>query len=188
VYNRERAFENYLIAARASVEMAQSDLEAVAALQALKAHFVRIKPIRHVPMPLSVQAKLPGIGDLHYANGYHAYWDQRYTVALESFSSAIEDNPYEPLYWYYRALTRKRLSQQANADEDAYAGAFWEHQRTLAERGQPIVISLSYISQKLERVQGIDRLWLEAFRRSAKPRPVRSKDPRLSLEATEISQ
>lgn len=180
VYNRDKALQDYTVASRVAIQSAKNDLEAVASLKKLKTLFARIKPISPVPLPVPLSHQLTSET---YATGYHAYWEGDFGRALEAFNVAIEVNPHEPIHWYYRALTWKRRNEQERAEQDAHAGAFWEHQSALAKRDGGAIFSLSYIGSQLERVQGSERLWLEAFRRSAKPRPSSLSIPPLPLES-----
>lgn len=90
----------------------------------------------------------------HFVRGYHAFWRRDYTAALHSFDNAVQCNPRESAYWYYRALTFKQMGNESRAQADALLGAKVEK---LSRVHRPL-------GALFTRVQGDSRLWIETFR------------------------
>jgi len=78
------------------------------------------------------------------------YFGCQLDEALKELNEAIRLRPEEPLYWYYRALTYKRLGREAEADRDARVAA------SLRRAGK----SRKDLATELERIQGPLRVWL----------------------------
>lgn len=85
--------------------------------------FVRMKEVMDrqylFPAPPRQIAAAPN----YYGAGYHAFWRGDFKAALRNFSDAVDLAPREPLYWYYRALTYKKLGDERNAVHDVRIGA-----------------------------------------------------------------
>lgn len=96
----------------------------------------------------------------HYGHGMHSFWAGCYEDAEKSFTNAISLAPGNPLYWYMRALTRRRVGNEEAAKHDALLGTAAER-RACYERGN---VSAD-INRELRRLQGSDRIWLEDRRR-----------------------
>ena len=96
----------------------------------------------------------------HYGHGMHSFWAGRYVEADESFADAISLAPSNPLYWYMRAVTRRRLGNEGAAKHDALLGAAAERKACSRRDGASLDIN-----RGLRRLQGSDRIWLEDYRR-----------------------
>lgn len=96
----------------------------------------------------------------HYGHGVHLFWAGRYAEADRAFASAISLAPENPLYWYMRAVTRRRLGSEDAASHDALLGAAAEHKACSRRDGTSLDIN-----RDLRRLQGSDRIWLEDHRR-----------------------
>jgi len=109
----------------------------------------------------------------HYGKGVHAFRSGDYQEALGHFNNAISFDPNRAVYWYYRSITHRRLSDEAEAIYDVLYGAYIER------RQEPVAVSreqmrrLPYIlgndsralTRSLRYIQGNDRVWLRSFRR-----------------------
>jgi len=95
----------------------------------------------------------------HYGRGMHEFWAGRYVEAERAFTNAIMLAPQNPLFWYMRAVARRRQGNDTGAQHDVLLGATAERRRCVRS-----FASVSYISRDLSRLQGPDRLWLEEHR------------------------
>lgn len=93
----------------------------------------------------------------HFDSGYHAFWQGDLETARLHFDSALQLQPDEALYWYYRALTWKRLGDAEKAQHDALYGAYME--RHCGSRWYRAAVGAH-----LTRLQGELRRWLEEYR------------------------
>lgn len=104
----------------------------------------------------------------HYAQGYHCFWRGDLASAVQHFDNAIQLGPDAALFYYYRALTYKRLGKDHLAQGDVVAGVHLEHRLYDPTRAEtpdsPQHSPDVHISTQLERVQGPLRLWLEDYR------------------------
>ena len=96
----------------------------------------------------------------HYGQGSHAFWSGRHAEAEKAFSDAISLAPGNALYWYMRAISRRRLGDEVGAEHDALLGAAAERRACARHVGVP-----ADINRQLRRLQGEDRIWLERHRR-----------------------
>lgn len=96
----------------------------------------------------------------YWALGTTDFFRSRYAEALPRFVNAVQLDPGNPLYWYYRSLTYLGLSQEREAVHDAKVGAALE--RRLRESLD--IETLRNLGSRLERIQGPRRTWLEGFR------------------------
>ncbi len=96
----------------------------------------------------------------HYGHGMHSFWAGRYVEAEKAFANAISLAPDNPLYWYMRAVTRRRLGSEDAARHDALLGVAAERKACLRRDGASLDIN-----RELRRLQGSDRIWLENHRR-----------------------
>lgn len=96
----------------------------------------------------------------HYGHGMHLFWAGHYVDADKAFTNAISLAPNNPLYWYMRAVTRRRLGSEDAARHDALLGVAAERKACLRRDGASLDIN-----RDLRRLQGSDRLWLENHRR-----------------------
>lgn len=182
VHNSQKAFEDYLEAARIALEGAASEDELVARSLYVLRLYETIERVSPEPPYLSISepAFSQGGGE-HFALAYTSFWNGRYEEAVSALDTALSVNPYEPVYSYYRALSKLRLGDKEGAEHDAKVGAFWEHQVRAAGQGHFVVIGSGYIGNGLERVQGEWRFWLESHRFLALNKDYslqRSHDPR----------
>jgi tetratricopeptide (TPR) repeat protein len=92
----------------------------------------------------------------HYSRGNSSYFTGDLQEALDRFDSAVQLAPDQPLYWYFRALTHRRLGDQQRAQYDALMGAFFERECPPWQRRS--------LHGALTRVQGEMRTWLESYR------------------------
>ena len=96
----------------------------------------------------------------HYGHGIHSFWAGRYVEAEKAFANAISLAPNNPLYWYMRSVTRRRLGNEQTANHDALLGVAAERKACLRRDG------VSHdINSEFKRLQGSDRIWLENHRR-----------------------
>ncbi len=96
----------------------------------------------------------------HYGHGMHCFWQGHYVEAQKAFSNAISLAPGNPLYWYMRAVTHRRLGSEERAQHDALLGASAERKACLRRDSASLDIN-----RELRRLQGNDRIWLENQRR-----------------------
>jgi hypothetical protein len=96
----------------------------------------------------------------HYGHGVHSFWKGHYFEAQKAFSNAISLAPGNPLYWYMRAVTHRRLGNEDAAQHDALLGASAERKACLRRDSASMDIN-----RELKRLQGDDRIWLENQRR-----------------------
>ena len=96
----------------------------------------------------------------HYGHGMHSFWEGQYVEAEKAFADAISLAPGNPLYWYMRAVTHRRLGNEEAAMHDALLGASAERKACLRRDGASLDIN-----RELRRLQGNDRIWLESQRR-----------------------
>ena len=91
----------------------------------------------------------------HYKLGYTAYFMREYEKCLVHFSNSVAMDPQKPHYWYFRALAHRGLGNDQQAQHDALLGASFERQ---------LPADAVSMNQRLFRVQGPARTWLEKFR------------------------
>lgn len=96
----------------------------------------------------------------HYGQGMHLFWAGCHEEAEKAFTNAISLAPGNPLYWYMRAVTRRRMGDEDAAKHDVLLGTAAER-RACSEREY---VSAD-INRELRRLQGSDRIWLEDRRR-----------------------
>jgi tetratricopeptide (TPR) repeat protein len=101
--------------------------------------------LRKMPRPY-----FPVDADKLYYLGRSFYFQGDCERALKELNEAIRLRPDEPLYWYYRALTYRRLGKNDEATRDARVAA------SLRRAGK----SRKDIARELERIQGAPRVWL----------------------------
>jgi tetratricopeptide (TPR) repeat protein len=95
----------------------------------------------------------------HYGRGVHLFWSGVYSDAEKAFTNALLLAPDNPLYWYMRALTHRKLGKDTAAEHDVLLGVAAE---TKARQRNPRIPSVT--NYQLRRVQGPDRTWLENHR------------------------
>lgn len=123
-------------------------------LQSYARHFATLTQVLEdydkTPVPY-----VPGLASKHYGHGITAYFDGDVSRAITHFNDAIQLEPNEPLYRYFRAIAYKRLGDDTRAQHDALLGAQIE---------KKLGYQLSF-SGGFSRVQGDLRRWLESIRR-----------------------
>ena len=97
-----------------------------------------------------------GRSNAHFSVGMQNYYDGDLTSANWHFTNAIALENDVALYWYFRALTSKRLGDDLRAKHDVLIGTHVESRYGDSERDR--------VAQGLTRVQGDLRLWLERYR------------------------
>jgi hypothetical protein len=97
-----------------------------------------------------------GDAEAQYRAGFEAFYQGQLEAALRHFDSAVQFMPEDKVYWYYRALTNKRLNHEAEAERDITIAVFQE--RSVA-RDQP-----KWWLGQFTRVQGPLRNWMESYR------------------------
>ena len=97
------------------------------------------------------------LGEL-YGQGVHSYFARNYTAAHRKFSEAIKRGSRDPRCSYFRALIYLKLGRPEDAEKDFRIGA------------QDEMTANTYyaVGQSLERIQGVNRLRLERYRRQAR--------------------
>lgn len=90
----------------------------------------------------------------HFGVGCRLFWNHALQEAESHFENAITLDPQEPVYWYFRGLTRRQLGNPTGSQHDALIGAFLERSRYR---------DLD-IGRALRRVQGAERAWLDRYR------------------------
>src|SRR5205807_9528790 len=93
-----------------------------------------------------------------YSRGYHAYWEHKYTEALEYLDAAVRLAPRNVLAWYYKGLTEEALGDAPACQESLKRGA--EVQRKYPSND-------AAIRTALERVQGRQRQLINEALRGA---------------------
>ena len=109
---------------------------------------------RSLDRPKSVY---PGAARAHYGSGHSALGANDFQTAVDHFTRAIQLDANTPEFYYFRAIALKNLGNESEAAFDAQRGAQLESTRTDSYRAD--------IARELRRVQGKQRLWLEAHRR-----------------------
>lgn len=113
--------------------------------------------LQNIPVPAQGGEILPQIAArAHFDQGYRSFFGGQLVEAVDRFDSAVQLAPDQPLYWYFRALTHKRLGDEPRAQHDALMGASFERQLVSFRRLD--------LNKDLTRVQGSMRTWLETFR------------------------
>lgn len=144
--SNEEALRDFVTAFRLSLEFGED-------LQSYSRHFSTLAQVLDsydkVPRP-----PVPGLASSHYGRGINAYFDGDLASALSHFNDAVQLDPNEPVFRYFRAITYKRLGDDSRARHDALFGADLEERFTY---------KLS-LGSGFTRVQGDLRRWLEGFR------------------------
>lgn len=145
VNNHDSAMRDYLRAAQLSIERGES-------LQSQAGYFNKLYEaldrLDQAPSPAVI-----GSSKSHFGRGAHAFWRGDLRTALMHFEDAVQLEPVDPLNWYYRALTYKRLGYARRAQHDALMAARLE-----------VTGDNRRIAAGLIRIQGPLRLWLEEYR------------------------
>jgi tetratricopeptide (TPR) repeat protein len=142
VGNHEEALADQLRAVELLYKGKPSLLEQTRYLKRMQNTLARL---RKMPRPY-----YPAEADKLYYLGRSLFFGCQLTEALKELNEAIRLRPDEPLYWYYRALTHKRLGKETEAVRDARVAA------SLRRAGK----SKKDIPLELERIQGSIRIWL----------------------------
>jgi len=99
--------------------------------------------------------RFPGDASAHFEAGYELYHSGRLFEALPQFDAAIQLDPENKSYWYYRALTNKQLLNDLAAERDVIVAVYLER----TEYGGPRRWTALFT-----RVQGPLRNWMESYR------------------------
>jgi len=111
-----------------------------------------------IPVPKKgAQPDLSVFARQHYSHGYSLFFSGQLQEALDRFDNAVQLAPDQPRYWYFRALTQRRLGDDQRAQHDVLMGAYFERQFVSWRRRS--------LDHAFFRVQGEKRMWLESFRR-----------------------
>lgn len=100
----------------------------------------------------------------HWETGRNAWIHADLRLSIREFSDAIALNPERPLYWYERAMTYRLIGAHDEAARDARIGVYHEQKLRREDRRHPWVRELP---DRLERIQGPRRFWLEEYRRGS---------------------
>lgn len=142
----EAALRDYLTAVELAVA-SERDLAAYATY--FQTLHQALENVDRAPKPPAL-----GLARHHYAAGVHAFWRDDLPAALRHFDNAVQLDPGEPLYWYYRAAAHQRLGSARRARHDALIGAHLEWRDGLPDD----------FGAALARLQGPLRQWLERHR------------------------
>lgn len=153
VGNHDQALRDYLTATQLAID---SEVE----LATYSSYFLRLhEALKH----FDSEPKSPFEGGNphflaldHYSQGFSAFWRGDMPKALREFDDAIQLNPKDPIYWYYRALAHRQSGDGRRAQHDALIGAALERER------------LTDCDAGLSRVQGHNRSWLQGMRRGGR--------------------
>ena len=147
--SNDEALRDYMTAFRLSLESGQD-------LQSYSQHFFTLYQVLDnydkIPRP-----PVAGNSHSHYGRGTIAYFEGDLQRALGHLNDAVQLDPKEPVYRYFRAVIFKRLGDDRRAQHDALFGAHLEEQAAYT-------VSLG---GAFTRVQGDIRLWLENYRRGS---------------------
>jgi len=91
----------------------------------------------------------------HFQLGYTAFFMNDYEKSRMHFTNCVTMDPEQPHYWYFRALSQWELGNRQQAQHDALLGAKFE---------QSLATDAISMDQRLFRVQGARRTWLEKYR------------------------
>jgi hypothetical protein len=91
-----------------------------------------------------------------FGQGYDRYWQGRYAEALADFNNAVRRDPRDPRFWYYKGLAEAALSDRSSAEASFRQGGVTERMRGSDRK---------LVGRSLERVQGVQRVWLEQVAR-----------------------
>lgn len=92
----------------------------------------------------------------HFSHGFSDFWRNDLQSAIRRFDNAVQLCPQNPVYWYYRAVTFKRLGDDRRAQHDACFGAYIEKKSVRRYESE--------VGHVFQRLQGDTRRWLEEFR------------------------
>jgi len=155
VNNYDAALQDYLTAMKLARQSGED-------LASYSSYFLKLQELldklNRVPKPATLGAGKDYffLAKDHFSAGFHAFWRGDLRAALDRFDSAIQLQPEESLYWYYRALTFKRLGDDRRAVHDVLLAAHLEQQRE-TRYGRRLDTALA-------RVQGGLRQWLQGYR------------------------
>jgi tetratricopeptide (TPR) repeat protein len=149
--DRDAALQDYLTAVNLVAQQGQDLTSFTKYFPTLSEGLAALDAV--LPSPV-----LLGRGLAAFAAGREAFQNGDLSAALKSLSDAVALEPDEPIYWYYRALTHKRLGQQRRAVHDARVAAYLE------TRPEADAATSPSVSRWLEPLQQDLRDWLQAFR------------------------
>jgi tetratricopeptide (TPR) repeat protein len=135
-----------------AMKVAQRQPQTTAQRLAYLTRFEEILALRvRLPRP-----RYPGEAVDHLGAGIEFFDQGLLDRALAEFDAAVQLNPADKVHWYYRALTQKRLLNDAAAERDVTVAVHLERQQA----GYPSSHWLRYFI----RVQGPLRNWMEDHR------------------------
>ncbi|MDR0871127.1 MAG: hypothetical protein LBN39_10090 [Planctomycetaceae bacterium] len=95
-----------------------------------------------------------------YGRGVHAFFDSNYKGSIELLSKAEQLGSTDPRAYFYLALSGLRLNKRGDAD------AYFKKAAQLEQEGKS---ARDYnVSAAISRIQGVERLLVERYRRQAK--------------------
>ncbi|MEZ6103142.1 MAG: hypothetical protein R3E01_29720 [Pirellulaceae bacterium] len=107
---------------------------------------------------ISTNAAAQNVANQYYGRGVHAYYSGQTSQAEQYFNNAINMGAADPRYYYFRGLNYLRQGRQFEAEADFRQAAHFEMQGTTGAN----------IGMALERIQGSQRMQLEAIRRETR--------------------
>ncbi|MDC0295559.1 tetratricopeptide repeat protein [bacterium] len=117
-----------------------------------------IRLLESSPLPaVGVDLGWSAAASKQYSLGVSSYFSNRMDEALISFSNCVAMSPQTPHYWYFRALVNRSLGRMEHAQHDAILGVHFEQKIDATNQVQTM-------NERLSRVQGESRTWLEQFR------------------------
>jgi hypothetical protein len=125
--------------------------------------------LQNIPVPAAgAESEMFFAAQRHYGHGISKFFTGDLREALDRFDSTVQLAPDQPVYWYFRALTHKRLGDEQRAQHDALMGASFERQYD-ALMGASFERQFGpwrqrALNDSLTRVQGPMRIWLESYR------------------------
>lgn len=146
----DEALKDYETAAELALADAP-DGDLATSTRLFKQLFDAIKLHNNVPKPPG-----PGAAIEYYGAGIRAYRNGKFKYAAKLFSDALQLDDSNAVYYYYRALSKKRLGENPAAARDARTGSYYEWRLPYRSR--------SHITANLATVQGEFRIWLESYR------------------------
>ena len=147
------AIEDFRKAAAHALSLGTSHSEQVLQLRNLCDALERLEKAPHAAE--GIDASNHAAAAKHFGEGYTLYWGNSFRKAEQHLQNAIMLNPADPRYWYFRGLARRHRGDQEGARHDVLVAAF-------LERSKPRDPA---VARALTRCQGVDRFWLEEFRR-----------------------
>ena len=163
----DEALKDYVTAAELALAAAP-DGDLATNTRLFKQLFDAIKLHNNVPKPPG-----PGAAIEYYGAGIRAYRNGEFKYAAKLFSDALQLDDSNAVYYYYRALSKKRLGENPAAARDARTGSYYEWRLPFRSR--------RHITANLAAVQGEFRIWLESYRLGDPHFDPRRNKPKLNV-------